>query len=231
MSPRTAQTHPEPGDLVVVPGHHVGERERIGEILELLGDPARSRFRVRWDDGHESIVSPSGDLLVRHNESAEGEEMTGQTASKTLLDQLDQAGVAYELLPHRRTGTAAAEAEALGIEPSQVAKTLVLVTRRGYVIAVLPASERLDLRKARAFLGGKDVELASEAQLAGAYPEFELGAVPPSGSHGDRVLVDVRVRRNEYAVIEAGTHRESLRIKTDDLIALNHAVVTDLCCD
>jgi prolyl-tRNA editing enzyme YbaK/EbsC (Cys-tRNA(Pro) deacylase) len=73
--------------------------------------------------------------------------------------------------------TAVAEAEALDIEPSQVAKTLVLVALAGFVFAVLPASERLDLRKVRAFLDTKDVELASEETLAGAYPEFELGVV------------------------------------------------------
>ena len=104
--------------------------------------------------------------------------MTVHTAPKTLLDQLAEAGIAYELLPHRRTMTAAAEAEALDIEPSQVAKTLVLTTPAGFVLAVLPASERLDLRKVRAFLDTKGVELASEETLTGAYPEFELGAVP-----------------------------------------------------
>ena len=155
--------------------------------------------------------------------------MSVHTAPKTLLDQLEEAGIAYELLPHRQTVTAAAEAEALGIEPSQVAKTLVLTTPTGFVLAVLPASERLDLHKVRAFLDTKDVELASEQTLAGAYPEFELGAVPPTGAHGDRVLVDLLVCENEYVVLEAGTHEQSLRIKSADLIAQNHALLADLC--
>jgi Ala-tRNA(Pro) deacylase len=154
--------------------------------------------------------------------------MTGHAAPKALLDQLDAAGVPYELLPHRRTVTAVAEADALGIEPSHVAKTLVLTTPAGFVLAVLPASERLDLRKVRAFLDTKDVELASEASLAGAYPEFELGAVPPTGAHGDRVLVDLGVCANEYVVLEAGTHEQSLRIKSADLVAQDRAFVADL---
>ncbi len=157
--------------------------------------------------------------------------MTVHTAPKSLLDQLEEAGIAYELLPHRRTDTAAAEAEALGIEPSQVAKTIVLTSPAGFVLAVLPASERLDLHKVRAFLDSKDVELATEEVLAGAYPEFELGAVPPTGAHGDRVLVDLRMCENEYVVLEAGTHEESLRMGTAGLIALNRALVADLCRD
>ena len=158
--------------------------------------------------------------------------MTVHNAPQTLLDQLEQAGIAYDLIPHRRTDTAVAEAEALGVEPSQVAKTIVLTTPTGFVLAVLPAAERLDLRKVRDLLDTKEVELATEQVLAGAYPGFELGAVPPlARPRGDRVLVDRRVSENEFVLVEAGTHEQSLRLKTTDLIALNDAQLADLCRD
>jgi hypothetical protein len=66
MSPDTTREQTKPGDLVVVAGHRVGESERIGEILALLGDPSHRRYRVRWDDGHESIFYPSSDATIRH---------------------------------------------------------------------------------------------------------------------------------------------------------------------
>jgi hypothetical protein len=53
------------GDLVVVEGHRVGERQRIGEILEILGDPGHEHYRVRWDDDHESVFYPSGDATIK----------------------------------------------------------------------------------------------------------------------------------------------------------------------
>jgi hypothetical protein len=53
------------GDVVVVSGHRVGEVERTGEILQVLGTPARQHFLVRWDDGHESVFYPGGDAIVR----------------------------------------------------------------------------------------------------------------------------------------------------------------------
>ena len=31
---------------------------RIGVILEVVGGPGASRYRVRWSDGHESTISP-----------------------------------------------------------------------------------------------------------------------------------------------------------------------------
>lgn len=117
-------------------------------------------------------------------------------ATEDLTRALDEAGARYELLPHARTESAAAEAEALGIASAAVAKTLVVTTPEGYVRAVLPASERIDLRKLREVRGGgkKQVHLASEEHLARDYPEFDLGAVPPiGGGRHDPVVVD-RVR-------------------------------------
>ena len=61
----TTRTRVEPGDVVAVTGHRVGERERAGEILEVLGDGDHPRFRVRWDDGRESMFYPGSDAVIR----------------------------------------------------------------------------------------------------------------------------------------------------------------------
>jgi Domain of unknown function (DUF1918) len=53
------------GDVVVIAGHRVGEVERTGEILEVLGSADRQHFLVRWDDGHESVYYPGNDATVR----------------------------------------------------------------------------------------------------------------------------------------------------------------------
>ena len=154
---------------------------------------------------------------------------TQHTAPESLVQQLDRASIAYELIGHPRTTSAAAEARTLGLDPHEVAKTVVLVTPDGFVRAVLPASERLDLRKVRTVLDTKDVQLATEGILAGAYPDFELGAVPPlAGAGGDRVLVDRRLYEKEWVVLEAGTHEQSLRLRTADLVELSGARLADL---
>jgi Ala-tRNA(Pro) deacylase len=100
------------------------------------------------------------------------------------------------------------------------------------VRAVLSASERIDLRKVKAVLGSGDVHLASEQVLAGAYPDFELGAVPPvGGPANDLVLMDERLRHVESVVFEAGTHEHSVRIKTADLASVAGARIADICED
>ena len=148
-----------------------------------------------------------------------------------LTNVLDQAGIEYELLSHAHTERAADEAEALGLPPSAVAKTLVLSAPEGHVRVVLPASERIDLRKARDYVqGGKAIHLASEEELAREYPQFELGAVPPfGGAAGDRVLVDARVADQHSVVLEAGSHEQSVRLETADLLKLTGAEIVDIC--
>lgn len=151
-----------------------------------------------------------------------------------LTTVLDNAGVGYELLPHAHTERAADEAAALGVEPAEVGKTLVLTTPAGYVRVVLPASKRLDFRKVGDLLGTgkKRIHLSPEDDLARDYPEFELGAVPPlGGGQGDRVVIDTRLAERESIVVEAGSHDESVRLPTADLVRLAQAEVADICQD
>jgi Ala-tRNA(Pro) deacylase len=153
--------------------------------------------------------------------------------TEDLIRTLEHKHLGYELLPHPSTITARAEADVVGVPPDQVAKTIVLSTAGGYMRAVVAASERLDLHKVRELIGvGKAARLATEAELAGAYPMFELGAVPPFGGPvGDRTIFDRRLAEQDAVVVEAGSHSASVRIKTQDLVALTNAELVDICVD
>ena len=65
MSPVTPAKRTQPGDLVIIAGHHVGEPQQIGQILEVLGTNEHQHFRVHWDDGHDSIFFPGSDAVIR----------------------------------------------------------------------------------------------------------------------------------------------------------------------
>jgi Ala-tRNA(Pro) deacylase len=149
-----------------------------------------------------------------------------------LMSEFASRGLAYQVIGHQRTMTAGEEAGALGLSRDEVAKTIVLVTDRGNVRAVVPASQRLDVHKLGAVVGGKVLRFATEAELAESYPMFELGAVPPFGGPGDdRVVVDLRLADSESIVVEAGTHTESVRLGSADLIRLVGAEAADICAD
>jgi Ala-tRNA(Pro) deacylase len=150
-----------------------------------------------------------------------------------LTKALDDAGVTYELLHHGHTEDAAAEAESLGLAPADVAKTLIARTPDGHLRALVPASERIDMRKLRDAVGASkdDVQLATEEEMARDYPEFALGAVPPLGGAADPVILDRKLAGREWLVFEAGSHDDSVRIRTEDVIRLTSAQTADLCED
>lgn len=47
------------GDRIIVESEKVGLKPREGEILEVIESRFGIRYRVRWDDGHESTFQPS----------------------------------------------------------------------------------------------------------------------------------------------------------------------------
>jgi hypothetical protein len=51
------------GDWLETRGIH-GEPARRGEIVEILGESGHQRYRVRWEDAHESIVFPADGVSV-----------------------------------------------------------------------------------------------------------------------------------------------------------------------
>lgn len=53
-----------PHDVIKLVARRVGDVPRSGEILEVLGEPAHRHYRVRWDDGHESLFYASGDTTI-----------------------------------------------------------------------------------------------------------------------------------------------------------------------
>jgi Ala-tRNA(Pro) deacylase len=152
--------------------------------------------------------------------------------TEELIRLLDDAGAAYELLGHAHTESALAEAQALDVPAAEVAKTLVVKTADGYLRAVLPASERIDLHRLREVHPGspRKVHLATEDDLARDYPDFELGAVPPiGGSRHDPVVVDSCLAQRDSIVVEAGSHEQSLRIPVADLLRITQAEVGRIC--
>lgn len=56
------------GDRIAIPGRHVGEAGRLGEVLDVRGPDGAPPYLVRWVDGHEGICYPGPEARVTHNE-------------------------------------------------------------------------------------------------------------------------------------------------------------------
>ena len=163
--------------------------------------------------------------------------MTEQAGAETgighVTAHLDQLGIAYEVVEHPRGLTAAAEARAAGVTPENAAKAVVLRDADGFRLAVVPASERVDLHKLRELLeAGKDLRLASEQELEAEFPGFELGAIPPLGEMLPAAeVIDRRILAHERVLCNGGDHEHSVLLDPRDIVHASSAVEADICED
>ncbi|MDX1511472.1 MAG: YbaK/EbsC family protein [Nitriliruptorales bacterium] len=135
-----------------------------------------------------------------------------------VTDHLEARGVDFEVVPHPPAQTAEAEAHLLGVDPSNVAKTVVLNLRTGHAFAVVPADCSVDIEAVKTALNTSHVALSHEDDIARDYPEFELGAVPPMGDLARTPLVvDPSVIEHDEIIFAAGSQTESVRMSTKDL--------------
>ncbi len=146
-----------------------------------------------------------------------------------VLDYLQGRGVTFQVIPHATAESPMDEAHAIGVDPGEVAKTLALLTNDDLVVAVVPASEKLDSRLIRKAIGDEHARLATEEELRLAFPSFELGTLPPLGLLLEVAMyVDPAVMEQETIVFASGRRTQSIRIRTEDLFRGDPIVLTPL---
>ncbi len=58
--------HADIGDKIAIPGRHVGEVGRVGQVLDVRGPDGSPPYLVRWQDGHEAICYPGPETRIEH---------------------------------------------------------------------------------------------------------------------------------------------------------------------
>ena len=123
-----------------------------------------------------------------------------------LKQYLDSAGISYECIQHPRTATTLAAARKANVPADDVAKCVLLGDDQGYLLAILPASHRLDLDEIeRQF--DRRLALVNEEELGNVFADCALGAVPAMGTaYGIPTLLDHRLLDLIHLYFEAGSH-------------------------
>ena len=93
---------------------------------------------------------------------------------------LDASGVPYEVLPHPHSSSSRETAREAHVPAARLAKPVLLEDERGYVMAIVPASHRVDLVRLNHQLH-RTLELAKEREITELFHDCELGAMPPLG--------------------------------------------------
>ncbi|MGP3969194.1 DUF1918 domain-containing protein [Streptomyces sp. 6N223] len=60
------------GDRLLTHGRVVGQHDREGEIVEVMGPRGEPPFRVRFENGHETVITPGPDSVVEPTGKRQG---------------------------------------------------------------------------------------------------------------------------------------------------------------
>ena len=138
-----------------------------------------------------------------------------------IKNYLDKENVSYQHCIHRTAYTAQEVAAEEHISGKLMAKTIIVKMDGKFVMAVLPATAKVDLAALQASLGAKEVRLATEFEFTGLFPDCEVGAMPPFGNlYGLPVYVEESLSRDPEIVFNAGTHQDTIRMKYEDFARL-----------
>jgi Ala-tRNA(Pro) deacylase len=141
-------------------------------------------------------------------------------ASK-LKSFLDGKKVVYHVLRHHERFTSQEIAQSLHVPGRMLAKVVIAKVPEGLRMAVLPGDLLLDLKAFARVAGVKHAALATETEFRDAFPDCEVGAMPPFGNlYGMPVVVDRALAEDEEIVFEAGSHHEAIKLWYADFARL-----------
>jgi Ala-tRNA(Pro) deacylase len=124
--------------------------------------------------------------------------------------------------------TAQEVAAAQHVPGKEMAKVVMVKADGKMVMLVLPASYQVDMKKLKAALQCKKVGMAKEKDFEELFPDCEIGAMPPFGNLYDlEVWVEQVLSEDEFIVVQAGSHVETLKMKYSDYARLVNPKVGD----
>lgn len=148
---------------------------------------------------------------------------TGTPATRALAE----AGVAHVLrtYPHepRATSYGLEAAQALGVAPARVFKTLLADVDGALVVGIVPVDTQLDLKALAAAVGGKRAAMAEVARAERA-TGYVAGGISPIGQRqAHPTVLDASAREHDTVLVSGGRRGLDVELAPDDLVALTRA--------
>lgn len=142
---------------------------------------------------------------------------------------LTRAGITFTLHPYDHDPRAASygleAAEALGLDPARVFKTLMARLDGDLVVAVVPVAGQLDLKALARALGGSRAAMAEvpDAERATGYVAGGISPVGQKRRH--RTVVDSTALDLDTVYVSAGRRGLDMAIAPADLVEVTGAIV------
>jgi prolyl-tRNA editing enzyme YbaK/EbsC (Cys-tRNA(Pro) deacylase) len=149
---------------------------------------------------------------------------------EALLAWLQSLDLEVELIrSEQQMSTVELAAQAIGVEPEQIIKTLLFRDKRGLLARVIASGPRRIDRAKLAEIGNLDRPKMASSELVLEATGWPAGGVSPVGSIVPiPTLVDSSVMNWEYVFGGGGTELTLLKIRPADIVRLNNATITDL---
>ena len=148
-----------------------------------------------------------------------------------LKEYLDSHHVKYISISHSPAYSAQTIAAEAHIPGKELAKTVIVRIDDHLAMAVLPASNRVNMSRLKAAASADQVELATESEFEDFFPDCERGAMPPFGNLYDMdVYVAEQLAEDEEIAFSAGSHSELVKMGYKDFENLVAPKVTELVC-
>ena len=143
----------------------------------------------------------------------------GNLQFKLIKTLLARNGITYQVFEHEPVYTSEQAAQIRGVELKTGVKALVLKTEEGdYVMGLVAADRRVDLKKLAEIVKTKKLRLASPQEVL-KITGCEVGSVHPFGNlHNLPTYLDKSIVENDMVNFNAGLHTVSLSMKREDLI-------------
>jgi Cys-tRNA(Pro)/Cys-tRNA(Cys) deacylase len=145
---------------------------------------------------------------------------------------LTEAGVEFWSHPYAHDPSAASygleAAEALGVEPGRVFKTLVVEVDGALCVGIVAVERSLDLKAMAAAVGGKKATMA-ERGAAERATGYVLGGISPLGQRRRLpTVLDRSAYEYQRVLVSGGRRGLDVELSTEDLVRLTDALTADI---
>ncbi len=144
-----------------------------------------------------------------------------------VVDFLRGRRVWFETFLHHPASSAARLAGNAHIPGRSVAKTVLVNAGEGFILAVLPATSRVNLDRFATALGldRAGVRLATVEEIGQIFHDCEPGTIPPFGRlYGLRTAVDTSLQDSGVLVFRTNARHQGLRMAFRDYERLEEPV-------
>jgi Ala-tRNA(Pro) deacylase len=149
---------------------------------------------------------------------------------KQIINYLDKRGAKYAIVTHKKVYTAYDAAQTLRRKLDEIAKNLLVKTNKGFVLVLLPASKRLDLKKLKKLMnakgkGIKKIEIPKEGVMVRIF-KIKPGALGAFGSvHELEVYMDKNLQKVKKAIFPTGSFTDSVEMAMKEFEKLEKPIV------